>query len=111
MATIEECEQALNTLAARLEAKDPAKRQLGFDRSLSCSVRDLRVVFGGELRDGVLKNVHRASDAAAQVRMDLTSDDLVAMVDGRLKVASAWANGRIKIHAGMRDMLKLRSIF
>ena len=41
----------------------------------------------------------------------MTSDDLVAMVDGRLKVPSAWASGRIKIGARKMDLLRLRSIF
>jgi putative sterol carrier protein len=40
----------------------------------------------------------------------MTSDDLLALVDGRLKMASAWATGRVKIDAGIRDLLKLRSI-
>jgi hypothetical protein len=45
------------------------------------------------------------------VRLAMSSDDLVALVAGRLKMASAWAPGRVKIDAGIRDMIKLRSIF
>jgi hypothetical protein len=41
----------------------------------------------------------------------MSSDDLVALVDGTLKMAPAWASGRVKVEAGVRDMLKLRSIF
>ena len=36
----------------------------------------------------------------------MTSDDLVALVDGTLHVASAWATGRVKIDAGVRDLLQ-----
>ena len=41
----------------------------------------------------------------------MTSDDLVALVNGSLNAGSAWASGRLKIKAGVRDMLRLRSIF
>ena len=47
----------------------------------------------------------------AQIRLTMTSDDLLALVDGSLHLASAWATGRIKVEAGVRDLLKLRSIF
>jgi hypothetical protein len=41
----------------------------------------------------------------------MTSDDLIALTDGRLKLAAAWATGRLRINAGVRDLLKLRSFF
>jgi putative sterol carrier protein len=41
----------------------------------------------------------------------MTSDDLVALVHGDLKMATAWATGRVKIDAGVRDLVRLRSIF
>jgi hypothetical protein len=41
----------------------------------------------------------------------MSSDDLLALVDGRLKMSSAWATGRVKIDAGVRDLVKLRSVF
>lgn len=112
MATVEQCEQALHTLAERVADNDPARRRTGFDRSLSCTIRDLGVVFSGRLKDGLLFDIDRAdSREAAQVRLSMSSDDLIALVDGRLKMASAWATGRVKVDAGVRDMMKLRSIF
>jgi putative sterol carrier protein len=41
----------------------------------------------------------------------MTSDDLLALVAGQLKVPAAWATGRIKVEAGVRDLLTLRKIF
>lgn len=111
MATVEQCEQALHGLAAGLAEKDPATRKSGFDRSLSCTVRDLQVIFRGRLHDGLLTGITRATTPDAQIRLDLTSDDLVSLVGGRLNVASAWASGRIRVGAGVRDMMRLRSIF
>ncbi|MBE7186776.1 alkyl sulfatase C-terminal domain-containing protein [Jatrophihabitans endophyticus] len=112
MATAAECEQALQQLAARLAEKDASSRARGFDRTLSCTVTDLGVAYAGTLRDGLLENIATtAKPGSAQVRLELTGDDLVAMVDGRLNLASAWAAGRIKVHAGVLDMIKLRSVF
>jgi hypothetical protein len=115
VATVEQCEQALHTLAQRLADNDASQRKAGFDRSLTCTIRDLDVVFSGRLADGQLVDIRRAStgDAAgsAQVRLTMTSDDLLALVDGQLKMASAWATGRVKVDAGVRDLMRLRSIF
>lgn len=112
MASIEECERAFHGLAAKLAAADPAARQkASFDRSLTCSLRDLKVIFAGQLRDGELLDIRRVDKADAQVRMTMTSDDLIKLVAGELPMASAWASGRVKIDASVFDLLKLRSVF
>lgn len=110
MATVEQCERALQDLADKV-AGNPSRRKLGFDRSMSCTISDIDAVFAGRLKDGRLLDIARSSTKDAQVRLTLSSDDLIALVDGSLKIAPAWATGRIKVEAGMRDLLKLRSIF
>jgi hypothetical protein len=35
----------------------------------------------------------------------------VKLVDGQLKVASAWATGRMRVDASVRDMMRLKSLF
>jgi hypothetical protein len=111
MASVEECSQALDRLAARSAGRDPARRKAGFDRSLSCLVRDLEVVFTGRLEKGLLTEIKQGGNATAQIRLTLASDDLVKLVDGNLNVAKAWATGRIRVDASVRDMMRLRSIF
>ena len=112
MATAADCEQALGQLATRLAEKDESARARGFDRSLSCTITDLGVAYSGAFRDGLLENIATTKKpGGAQIRLELTGDDLVAMVDGRLNLGSAWASGRIKVHAGVFDMIKLRSVF
>jgi alkyl sulfatase BDS1-like metallo-beta-lactamase superfamily hydrolase len=111
VATVEECEQALTDLADRLAANDSAQRSVSFDRTLTCAIRDLDVIFAGRLKDGHLVDIHRTPSKDAQVRLSMSSDDLVDLVAGRLKMASAWASGRVRIDASIRDMLRLRSLF
>ena len=111
MATAQECEAALNTLAERTAASDRMQSRRGFNRSLTCDLRDLDAVYGGAFKDGALVDIRRVDSPAADIRFELASDDLIALVDGRLRVATAWATGRIKVHAGVRDLMRLRSLF
>ncbi|SHG79031.1 SCP-2 sterol transfer family protein [Jatrophihabitans endophyticus] len=111
MATVEECEDALHRLATRLSDNgEAAPRQARVRRTLSCTVRDLGVVFTGLLDDGKLTGIARASDPQAQVRLELGSDDLLELVDGSLRIGPALATGRVKVGAGVRDLLLLRSL-
>lgn len=112
MASVADCEHAFQTLADRLARADQSTRKkAALDRTLSCRLRDLDVVFTGRIHDGLLSDVTRSDDATAQVRMTMSSDDLVKLVDGTLHMAAAWASGRVKIDASMFDLLRLRSIF
>lgn len=40
----------------------------------------------------------------------MTGDDLVALVDGGLHFARAWASGRVRLEAGLRDLFQLRKL-
>ena len=111
MATEQQCEQALHALAQRLDDADHSHRGRGFDRTVTCTLRDLDLVFRGRLADGRLRDIARSESREAQIRLTMSSDDLLALVDGNLHLASAWASGRIKVEAGVRDLLKLRTIF
>jgi hypothetical protein len=111
VATVEECEAAMHKLAERLKSPDAAQaRDKMIDRSISCHLRDLDVTFGGRLRGGEIVDIHRAPRPDGQLKLTTTSDDLVALVDGQLNFAKAWASGRLKIDASVFDLIKLRSL-
>jgi Alkyl sulfatase C-terminal len=111
VATVEQCEQALHELSGRLANSDSSRRKVTFDRTMTCAIRDLDVIFSGRLKDGQLIDIGQATSRDAQVRLTMSSDDLLALVAGQLKVPAAWATGRIKVEAGVRDLLTLRKIF
>ena len=46
----------------------------------------------------------------ADIRLTMSSDDLVDLTEGRLSFGPAWASGRVKLEAGLRDMLRLRTL-
>lgn len=115
MATVQECEEAFGRLADRLASADPdTRKKAAFDRTLSCTLRDLSTSFGARLHDGQLLDVQQVDKTVAdqaKVRMTMSSDDLLELVDGKLNVAAAWASGRAKVEASVMDLLKLRTIF
>src|SRR5205823_14256898 len=100
MATVEECEQAFHELAAKLAAADDnAKKQASLNRSTSGKLRDLNVIFLGELIDGQLTDIRQVDRPDAQVRMSMTSDVLLELTSGRRSFASAWFSGAITVDA------------
>ncbi|MEW1723747.1 sterol-binding protein [Streptomyces sp. NPDC093109] len=114
MATKEECRGALDKLSESLARADGKVRTAaGFDRSLSCHITDLDVTFTGRLVDGVIEVADSAAGPPrekAEIRLAMAGDDLVALVDGRLNFARAWGSGRVRLEAGFRDLLRLRSL-
>ncbi|MDI3407343.1 SCP2 sterol-binding domain-containing protein [Streptomyces cavernicola] len=114
MATIAECSSALSRLSDNLAQADGEVRgAAALDRSLSCRITDLDVTFTGRLEDGRIRvaDVHEGPPREkAQIRLAMTGDDLVAMVDGELNFAKAWGTGRVRLEAGFRDLLRLRAL-
>jgi hypothetical protein len=111
VASVDECAAAITSLAELLERVDPAVRaRTVSERSVSCTVKDLKVIFTGQLRDGGLHDIQLGDSAKAQVRVSLVSDDLIRLCNGELDIASAWARGRVRVDASVFDLLKLRSL-
>ncbi|MGW0538347.1 alkyl sulfatase C-terminal domain-containing protein [Streptomyces sp. NPDC003032] len=114
MATMAECRTALDRLSDNLASADGDVRgAAALNRSLSCRITDLDTTFAGRLENGritVLDSHSGPPREKAEIRLSMSGDDLVAMVDGELNFAKAWASGRIKLEAGFRDLLKLRSL-
>ncbi|MGW1895205.1 SCP2 sterol-binding domain-containing protein [Streptomyces sp. NPDC002004] len=114
MATMEECRAALDKLSDNLASADGDVRSAAaLNRSLSCRISDLDITFVGRLQDGrieVLDTVRGAPAERAEIRLTMRGDDLVALVDGELNFARAWASGRVRLEAGLRDLFRLKSL-
>ncbi|GAB2949137.1 hypothetical protein GCM10023080_004810 [Streptomyces pseudoechinosporeus] len=114
MATIEECRSALDKLSDNMAgAEGDVRSAAALDRSLSCRITDLDITFVGRLKDGrieVLDTVQGPPPEKAQIRLRMTGDDLVALVNGELHFAKAWGSGRVRLEAGLRDLLRLRKL-
>ncbi|MEV5439073.1 SCP2 sterol-binding domain-containing protein [Streptomyces sp. NPDC052682] len=114
MATIDECRAALEKLSDSMQNTEGDVREAAaLDRSVSCHITDLDVTFTGRLQDGRIV-VHDTLDGPprekAEIRLAMTGDDLVALVDGELNFAKAWGSGRVRLEAGLRDLFRLRKL-
>jgi len=107
----QQCEAALRGLAARLDqvAAREGRSPRAPDRTLMCRLPDLGASYTAELRDGCLRDIAEGAHPS-QITFTLTSDDLMAITEGRLSVTSAWASGRLRVEASVRDLLRVRSL-
>jgi predicted lipid carrier protein YhbT len=114
MATIEECRAALEKLSDNMRnAEGDTATAASMDRSVSCRITDLDVTFVGRMTGGrivVHDTLQGPPKERAQIRLTMSGDDLVALVNGELNFAKAWGSGRVKLEAGLRDLLQLRKL-
>ncbi|WP_412542856.1 SCP2 sterol-binding domain-containing protein [Longispora sp. K20-0274] len=111
MATVDECREALGRLDAKLAANaEKVAQKVSLDRPMACTIKDLGVAFRCRLADGRLHDIADGDDPDAKIRLIATSDDLIALVDGELNFASAWASNRLSVKASFTDLLKLRTL-
>lgn len=111
MASVDQCRQALQDLAARLDANaDRVRDRVDLDRTLACRISDLDVAFHGRLSGGRLVELADGDDPKAKIALTTTSDDLLALVRGELDVARAVAARRVSIKASPFDLMKLRRL-
>lgn len=113
MASKEQCAAALDDLCVRLsEVDEQVRHRHALDRRVECRLSDLSVTFSARLVDGELVELVELVEGTAgrpQVRFTLVSDDLLAMTQGTLGLATAWASGRLRVEAPVLDLLRLRS--
>lgn len=112
MAQAQEVHDAVERLADMFEGVDHSTRGKIPDSTVSVTVRDLDLVYGcrfeaGEVRDVTEIDADRAR--AATLRITTDSDTLLDVVDGRVHFGHAWATGKVRVDAKIRDLLKLRS--
>lgn len=108
MASLTECDAALQTLAARFSTlPSDVRAKYIVERTVSCRVPDLGVTWWGRLSEEGLAEITTTEDKRAQVRLTVSSDDLVALLEGRIGVQKAVATGKVRVQASPFDLLRL----
>jgi predicted lipid carrier protein YhbT len=116
MANVKDCEGALRRLASWLAEVDPELRSRHVpSRRVACRIKDLEVVYVARLDEDGVHGLAPASPvdeipADTEVKVTVTSDELLALANGEDDLMQAWLRGRIQISAPMRDMLRLRAL-
>lgn len=112
MATVVQCRRALDDLAKTLADVSPQLRARHIpDRSVACHLTDLGRTFVCRLdADGVHDLAEATEDVATDVTVTMDSDELVSLARGDDEFLAAWLRGRVQVSAGVRDLLRLRSL-
>jgi alkyl sulfatase BDS1-like metallo-beta-lactamase superfamily hydrolase len=110
MASVDECRQALHDLAGRLDQNAETRGKIDLDRTLAARIPDLETAFHARLAGGRLIDIADGDDPKAKIALTVKSDDLVALVDGRLDLTKAIASRQASIKANPFDLLKLRKL-
>ena len=114
MASLEACRTALDELTAMLAAVDPQLRARHVpERTVHCRLSDLDRSFVCRLGPEGVQDLAESTDGdlEADVRVTMTSDELVALANRDEDFLHGWLRGRIQVSASMRDLLRLRSLF
>jgi hypothetical protein len=112
MATEQECADALRRFAEQLASLDQSERDRHrLERTVSCHITDLDVTFSGVLKDAQLLDMTTEPQPRAALRLAMSSDDLLLLVDGEIDFLRSWTQGRIKVQASVLDLIRLRGLF
>src|SRR3954447_9589240 len=106
MATVKQCRKAVQGLSAALSHVDPELRARHIPaRVIACRVTDLDVTFLARIDEHGLHELDGSADGTEpDVRLSMTSDELVALADGEDDFVHAWLRGRVQVSASMRDL-------
>ncbi|MDG4801486.1 SCP2 sterol-binding domain-containing protein [Micromonospora sp. WMMD980] len=110
MASVDDCRQALQDLADRLDRHVEAQGRIDLDRTLACRITDLDTAFHGRIEGGRLVGLADGDDPKAKIALSTGSDDLIALVHGKLDIMSAVASRRVSVKANPFDLMKLRKL-
>jgi SCP-2 sterol transfer family len=112
MNSAEQCREALQKLAGRLNELSPADRDAYFgNRTISVTIPDLGVTFATKLDSGdaPVREVG-PGEPPADIRLTANSDEVVSLAESPMNIARAWVAGRVKIEASMSDLFRLRKL-
>lgn len=112
MATEDEVESTLMDLVRRLERIDPSYRaMLPSRRTIEATCPDLGLSYHAYWNDGQLSEIFEGESLQRpDIRIRVSSQDLLAMAAGELTFRDAYLQNRVELRASMTDLLRLRAV-
>lgn len=112
VASLPEVERTLRDLVRRLEDSSVDASSLPEERFLVVAIRDLDHTFTARLTQGKIYDLQSAEPSGDEdVKISVSSDDLIALTSGRMGVTTAMLTGKLRVDAGVRDLLAIRQLF
>lgn len=111
MASAEEVEKTLERLLSRFRRLDDSyKTMLPAHRVVEAEFPDIDLVYHAEWTDGAVSQLYDGPADDPNIKVSMSSDDLIAMDQGELGFRRAFATNRLRLEASMTDLLRLRSV-
>lgn len=114
MATKREVEAKLRQLIARLsetqDAQGALARTLPESKVVAVRIPDLEADYWTLMESGRMDGLHQGVAERADIKIRVASDQLVAIVDGKASLFSAFVSGQVKIEASLSDLMRLRKL-
>jgi hypothetical protein len=115
VATKRQVESKLRELIARLDQTQEGitvlSQALPERRVIEVHLADLDAVYWTDLTGGRMGSLRRgpATDGP-DMRLEVESDDLIDIIDGRRSMFSSYVAGRMKVEASFADIMRLRKL-
>jgi len=111
VASAADVERSIRSLMKKLSDASPDPDSIP-ERSILCVTPDIDQAWYVHLKKAKLRGLRRAETTEeTDARITAKSDDLVALIDGRLGIAYAFLTGKVRIDAPASDLLMLRRLF
>lgn len=115
MATKTEVAAKLHELIRRLDdagdgVQDTLAESLPDPKVVEVHIDDLDDRFWTEMAGGRFGDLREGAQADADIKIRLSSDDLVDLVDGNASLFSKVLAGHVRIDASLSDLLRLRKL-
>jgi hypothetical protein len=115
VATKRQVESKLRELIKKLDQTEQGVEALSHAlperRVIEVYVSDLEATFWTELTDGRMGALRRGeSEDEPDMRLEVESDDLIDIIDGRRSMFSSYVAGRMKVEASFSDIMRLRRL-
>jgi hypothetical protein len=115
VATKRQVETKLRELIKRLdqantEVRGSLDEALPDSRIIEVEIPDLGTSYWTELAGGRMDGLHEGRPRESEIRVRVSSDSLVELVDGKKSLFSAYLAGQVSIDASFSDLLRLRKL-
>jgi SCP-2 sterol transfer family len=112
VATKREVEAKLRELMRRLATAEQVHGALAeglpSGKVVAVLVTDLKAEYWTVMDRGTMRGLHLGTPQHADIRMKVTSDHLIDLVEGRASMLTSFMTGKVKIDASVSDLIRLR---
>ena len=115
VATRRDVERKLRELIQRMDGAGDGVRGSLSDalpdaKVIELTVTDLPGTYWTQLESGRMHELHEGPAERADIRIQVQSDHLIDLVDGRSSLLGSFLSGNVKIDASLGDLIRLRGL-